>query len=123
MLREICMAKKGVLDTNALLMVFQFGLHLESELERLLGIFEILIPSSVIAELRSINAPNAKAALALTEKYHVMDVDGRGDEAVLDLAVQENAVLVSNDKELCRQAKEKGLEIVRLRQKKYLIIE
>ncbi|MBA3043927.1 twitching motility protein PilT, partial [archaeon] len=36
-----------ILDSNALLMVFQFRINIESELSRLLGKYEIVIPTTV----------------------------------------------------------------------------
>jgi len=40
-----------LLDTNALLMPFQFQVHLEAELHRVLGDVEIAVPSPVLSEL------------------------------------------------------------------------
>ena len=40
-----------LLDSNALLMPFQFPIHLDAELRRLLGDVEVVVPEPVLAEL------------------------------------------------------------------------
>jgi rRNA-processing protein FCF1 len=115
--------QKVVLDTNALLMIFQFKINIEGELERLLGNFEILIPSAVITELNCICSQEARAALSLSARYTEVESHGMGDDAILATAVAMTAVLVTNDKPLIKRAKNSGLGIIRLRQKKYLVLE
>ena len=117
------MPQKVILDTNALLMVFQFRINIEKELERLLGSYEILIPSAVIAELCGICSQEARAAMSLAARYTEMDSEGIGDDAILDAAKAMQAVLVSNDKGLIKRARESGLAVIRLRQRKYLVLE
>ncbi len=117
------MPQKVVLDTNALLMAFQFEINIEVELERLLGSYEILIPSAVITELNCICSQEARAALSLAARYSEVESHGMGDHAILRAAVAMDAVLVTNDKRLIKQAKERGLRIIRLRQRKYLVLE
>src|SRR2546427_9659798 len=88
-----------VLDSNALLLPFQFRVNLEPELRRLLGDHEIFIPSPVMDELRGLakSAREARGGLRLATRCRVLQVPGNADDAVLDAASQLKAGVVSND--------------------------
>lgn len=116
------MVRAVVLDANALMMPFQFRLNLDRELERLMGQVSVLVPSSVIAELSGLDGRDAKAALALAEKYEVVETSSRGDDAVLEVALGHDAVLVTNDRGLISRAKAQGLPVIRLRSNRYLVM-
>ena len=114
---------KVVLDTNALMMPFQFKVDLEGELVRHLGAVEVYVPTVCIEELTRLDDRKAKGALQLAKRYKVMASQGKGDEAVLNLATELRAVLVTNDAELRRRAKSKGLRVAYLRGKDKLEVE
>jgi rRNA-processing protein FCF1 len=117
------MATKVVLDTNALLMPFQFKINLDIELERLLGSFEAFVPSSVLDELAKTKPKGlAKAARALASKYKIFETDEKGDAAILAVAERLNAVVVTNDKELGSKLKALGLPVVSLRSRSRLVL-
>ena len=123
-------ASRVVLDTNGLLMPFETGIRLERELERLLGTFEILVPEAVMTELGIIAATakgrrrdNAKAALSLAAKYTYRKSPAEGDRAILAVARQEGALLLTNDRELIREAMKAGIGVVRMKGKGHLIVE
>ncbi len=121
----VCLMTTVILDTNALMMPFQFGVNLDLELERLFGSFEILVPSPVIRELRSL-APKdniARSALRLAGKYKTVESEGETDKVLADLAKDLNAVVVSNDKLVIRSLEREGLPYVRLRSRSHLILE
>ena len=86
-----------ILDANALIMPFQLGLNLDSELERLFGNHEIYVPSSVREELKGLGRNDA---LSLSDKYNRIKVSKKGDEGVLEAAEKLDGVIVTNDKEL-----------------------
>jgi hypothetical protein len=113
-----------VLDANALMMPFQFGLNLDLELGRLVPGCEMVVPSSVIEELKAVlektSDPHARSALSLATKYRCIDVEGAGDEAVLDCAISLHAVLVTNDRGLRARAQAAGLKVIGLRGKNHL---
>ncbi len=113
-----------VLDANALMMPFQFSINIDIELERLLGSFEMVVPSSVIVELERVaavqKASDAKGALKLAQKYRMHEVAGTGDDAVLAAACELGAVLLTNDAGLRRRAREAGLRTVCLRGRSHL---
>jgi rRNA-processing protein FCF1 len=46
-----------------------------------------------------------------------------GDDAVIDLAVQRSAAVVTNDKELIGRLKERRVPVVRLRAERYLVAD
>ncbi len=117
------MPKAVILDANALLMPFQFKVNLDQELRRLFGEIAVFVPSSVLGELANANDRNSKAALALARKYNIVETELRGDDAVLELAVQRESAVVTNDRGLIRRLREKRLPVVRLRSRKYLVVD
>lgn len=106
-----------LLDANALLMPFQFPVDIESELCRLLGRYEIAVPSSVLEELGRLarTKREAKAALKLAERYRVVEASGRRDPAILRLARELGAIVLTNDKRLRRQLRAAGIPVIHLR--------
>lgn len=117
--------KRVVLDANALMMPFQFGVNLDLELERLLGSFEALVPTSVIDELKLLATKNeaAKKALSLAQKYGRIESKGKADDVLLDIAKNQNAIIVSNDKDVIAGIKKEGLQYIRLRSRSHLVLE
>lgn len=116
---------KVVLDANALMMPFQFGLNLSAEIDRLLGRSELYVPSSVRAELRKISSKDraAKAALELSERFASVTTVSRGDDAIIEAALALGASVVTNDSELLQKLKEKGVRRIRLRSRSHLVLE
>ncbi len=119
-----------ILDSNAILMLFEFSINLEKELTRLFGKFKIIIPGPVVNELQFLSEHEsgrkkfiAKPALKLIEKYDIVDADGKGDQAILELAKKLNCVVLTNDKKLRDKIKELSLHTVYLRGKSKLVLE
>jgi rRNA-processing protein FCF1 len=115
--------KAIILDANALLMPFQFRLNLDHELKRLFGEIPIFVPSSVLGELANTTDKNGRAALALARKYSIVETELRGDDAVLTLAVERSAAVVTNDRELIGRLKKQRVQVVRLRAERYLVAD
>jgi rRNA-processing protein FCF1 len=111
-----------LLDTNALLMPFQLGMDLEGEIERVLGRCRIAVPEAVMAELRSMppTLREARAALQLAGRFETLPSRGMGDDAVLELASREGAVVVTGDRGLIDRLREAGLRVLRPRQRTLL---
>jgi rRNA-processing protein FCF1 len=113
-----------VVDANGLMMPFQFSINIDLELSRLLGGFEIVVPSSVLVELKRVaveqKASQARGAMKLAEKYRTHKTGGTGDDAVLAVAMELGAVLLTNDAGLRRRAGEAGLRTVCLRGRSHL---
>ncbi|MDI6916951.1 MAG: twitching motility protein PilT [Thermoplasmatales archaeon] len=112
-----------ILDSNALLMVFQFKVNMESELTRLLGKYEIVVPSTVKKELKSLRNKYAKSALSFSERYRTINAKGSPDDSILELAEKEKGVVLTNDKILKKRLREKNIPVVFLRSKNHLEIE
>lgn len=119
---------KVILDTNAILMPFQFKLNLDSELTRLLGQYEIIIPNTVIEELENIsssaNSPKEiSAALALAGRFNIEQVINKGDNAIFELAMRYKAIVLTNDKLLKKRLHDNGLKTISLKSKTHLVLD
>ena len=115
--------KLVILDTNALLAQFQFRIDIKDELFRLLGAYEILIPSSVLDELDNVKDRYARVARKFAERFRVITTDKKGDESILALAREMRTIVVTNDKALRKRLKTEGISVIYLRQKKYLALD
>lgn len=114
-----------ILDSNALMMPFQFNLNLESELRRLLGSYEIIIPSTVIKELEMLAEEdlNARSALSFSKSFRIVYVEGETDDSILQLAKKTNAIVVTNDRGLRARLRSERIKTVYLRSRSHLVIE
>jgi len=108
--------KTVVLDTNALMMPFQFKINIDREIENLLGGVEVIVPSSVILELRKLKDRHAKAALSLSGKYRIVDVRKRGDAGVIEAAEGHHAAVITNDQELIEILRKSSIPAIRMRE-------
>jgi len=114
-----------LLDANALLMPFQFQVHLDAELRRVVGDVEIAVPTPVVAELDLLadHDRNARAAQRLAKNYRIIQGHGSADDALLDLATEQRAVVVTNDQPLLDRLKAAGIPRVFLRSRNHLVAE
>ena len=119
-----------ILDSSAIMMLFEFSIDLEDELTRLLGRFRVVVPSPIVKELRYLSEQGkgkkrliAKPALELIKKYEIVDERGTGDDSVLSLAQRLNAIVITNDRVLKNRVKKTGLRIIYLRGKNRLVLE
>lgn len=114
-----------MLDANALLMPFQFQVHLDAELRRILGDVDIAVPTPVLAELALLADGNrdARAALRLAKKYRAVEGHGSADDALLDLAASARGVVVTNDQPLLDRLEKAGIPRVFLRSRNHLVAE
>lgn len=124
--------KKIIVDSNALMMVFEFNIDLEGELDRLLGKYQILIPKNIVDELNLLSQKGrgkkkqlAKAALKLLQRYDIVDVDSNldVDDAVILAAERYDGIVVTNDRELRKRLKDKSIPRICLRGKQQLMFE
>ncbi len=119
------MPRLVLLDANALLMPFQFPLHLDAELRRVLGEVDIAIPRPVLAELTLLaeHERDAQSALRLAKNYRAIEGHGSADDALLDLATANQAVVVTNDQPLIERLRAAGIPRVFLRSRNHLVVE
>jgi len=125
-------AKRPVLlDTNALMMQFQFSVDVEAELRRVLDFsYEIVVPSTVVDELSALaeesvgkDKQEARMALQLAKSFKVLPAEGEGDASILRLAEKLNAIVVTNDKILRARLRAKNVPNIHMRSKAFLTLE
>ncbi len=118
---------KVLLDTNFLMMPNQFGV----DIFEFLKYYDVAVLSSCLDELKKLSKKKgsdgkaAKIALRLIEenKVEVIRAKEKCDRAILDYAPGNKCTVGTNDKALIKALKNKGVKIIRLKQKKYLIEE
>ena len=102
-------SKEVVIDTNFFMVPFQFNVDIIDELEKALPSYKLTTPIFVINELKGLKRNN-KGKIRLN-----------ADLALKLLRVSE--VLATNDIELKKRARKKGITVAYLRQKKYIAID
>ncbi len=120
---------KVVLDTNFILIPFQFGVDIKAELDRILDFkYELCTTSSVLRELMSISKEKTKdgraaaASLEISKELTLIPGNGNADEVLLTLA-SKDTIIFTKDKILKEKIKRKGAPLIYLRQKKYLQLD
>ena len=125
-------SKEVVIDTNFFMVPFQFNVDVISELEKLLPSYRLTTPSFVINELKGLKRNNkgktrlnANLALKLanSSKIEIKDISLLENETVDDALLRVSEVLATNDIELKNRAKEKGITVAYLRQKRYIAVD
>jgi rRNA-processing protein FCF1 len=122
--------KTVILDSSAILMIFEFSIDIEKELTRILGSYKIIVPKTIFKELKNLSEYGsgkkkhiAKPALMLIERYEIVEDKSRfGDDSVIELAKKYNGIVFSNDKEIRKKAKNENIKTIFLRGKNYLAI-
>lgn len=120
-----------ILDTNALMMQFQFHVDIEREVRRILNFnYEIVIPEIVVHELERLakdgngkEQGEARMAAELARTFKVVPSPGDGDTGLLRLAEKLNAVVVTNDKVLRARLRAKDIPNIYMRSRAFLTIE
>ena len=124
--------KEVVIDTNFFMVPFQFNVDIITELENSLPSYKLTTPSFVINELKGLKKNNkgkirlnANLALKLanSSKVEIKDISLLENETVDDALLRVSEVLATNDIELKNRAKDKGITVVYLRQKKYIAVD
>ena len=125
-------SKEVVIDTNFFMVPFQFNVDIITELEKILPSYKLTTPSFVINELKGLKKNskgkvrlNANLALKLanSSKVEIKDISLLENETVDDALLRVSEVLATNDIELKNRAKDKGITVAYLRQKKYIAVE
>jgi rRNA-processing protein FCF1 len=120
-----------ILDTNALMMQFQFSVDIENEMRRIIDVpYEIIVPDLVMAELRNLarsmtgkDRGEVVMAIRLAETFPVVRSEGTQDTGILRLAEKLNAIVVTNDKILRARLRAKNIPNIHLRSKAFLTVE
>ena len=121
-----------ILDSNAIMMLFEFSIDLEDELARLLGKYHVIVPKPIIEELEFLSKHGkgkkkfiAKPALEFVSRYDVdsEDTDEKGDNAVFHLAKKLSGIVLTNDRVLRKRLRKESLHVIYLRGKNRLVLE
>ena len=118
-----------IVDTNALILSAKFRVDLFSELNGL-GYDQVLVPKAIVRELmglskdlKGLEKKAVNLSLLFLERCEIVEIDGNADEIILKLAKQRDAAVFTNDKELKRKLKKEGIDVIILRQKRYLSLD
>lgn len=120
-----------VLDSNALMMQFQFHVDIESELNRILDFdYEIVVPDLVLEELTNIakestgkDQHEARMAVELAKDFETREAPTDGDDGIVQLADAIDGIVVTNDKILRARLRAKDIPNVHMRSKAFLSME
>lgn len=136
-----------ILDTNMLLVPGQFKVDIFSELDRVMdGPYEILVPEGVLKELDGLvekgkadDRRAARLAKLLLEHQRQRDFRAAGesrckglkiisqsngmyvDDAILEFA-EDGTLVATNDAALKRRLLERGVRVIYLKQRQYLMV-
>lgn len=125
-------SKEVVIDTNFFMVPFQFNVDIIDELEKVLPSYKLTTPIFVINELKGLKRNNkgkirlnADLALKLanSSNIEIKDISLENNETVDDALLRVSEVLATNDIELKKRARKKGITVAYLRQKKYIAID
>ncbi len=122
--------KKLIIDTNFLLIPFQFSFDIFSEFERIkTEPIQIFVLDKSIDELNKIvreqkgkDKSAAKMALQLVEtRADILMTEGEDyvDDLIVSLA-DKDTIVATQDKELKKRVQKKGAKLIIMKQKKYL---
>lgn len=120
-----------ILDSNALMMQFQFHVDIEKEVRRILNInFDVVVPSIVVDELNRLTKEGtgkeqaeARMAVELAKTFRIVAAPGDGDAGIMRLAESLNAVVVTNDKRLRAVLRAKDIPNIYMRSRAFLTLE
>lgn len=119
-----------IADTSFLMIPGAFGVDIISEMNRVLNRrYKLIIPKPVIKELEYLSnqgTPSERSAarigLVLVERGEVVQSRSRADESILKLAEEGNCVVGTTDMLLQRKLRERGVTVIRLRQRSHLAL-
>ncbi|MDD5417451.1 MAG: nucleotide-binding protein [Candidatus Nanoarchaeia archaeon] len=117
--------KLVLLDTNFMLIPFEFRVDIFAELNRIMPEKTSLFTLSVcIDELKVISARHYKAVLEILRKnsVRIMKVEKEKpvDDIIVDTADKEKAIVATQDIALRRKCREKGIKCISMRTKNHL---
>jgi len=121
---------KVVLDSNFLMLPFQFGVDVFSELERILHVkYEVYVTDGIIRELEGLTRAKrkerdwAKAALKMAGGLNKISSEIYDVDDELEGLASKEVLICTNDKDLKERIRGKRAPVIYLRQRKFLAIE
>jgi hypothetical protein len=122
---------EAVLDTNFLMLAYQFKIDVLGGLRELLGEYKAVTCEGVVDELdrrcsgKGKESTAAKYALKLLKlgKVEIMSNDGKVDDWIVSYCAMNSSVACTVDRELIGRLKKEGVKVVILRGKSRLQFE
>ena len=127
--------KQVIIDTNFLLIPARFKVDIFTEIDRIMKEpHEICILDKTIDELEKIikeqrgkdkEAAKLGKKIAEAKKIHILKTDKlkNVDRILIEKAEKDKFIVATQDAELKKELKNKGIKIITLRKKKHLTIE
>ena len=125
-----------LLDTNFLLIPAQFGIDIFTEIDRIVSMkFELVIFQGIIDELKELAKESMKKqketqiALELAKRCKLIELNNYNivtqevDEIIFQLAVENDWIVATNDRQLRKRLRDHKISVITLRKKNYLVIE
>ncbi len=121
---------KIILDTNFMMMPGQFGIGIFKEIDRIIDRkYKLYTLTPIVHELERLSREAkgkdktaAKLALEMLPHIEKIEVKQKADEAIIETAEKEKAIVATNDAELRRNLKKAGITTIYLRQKSHLAV-
>jgi rRNA-processing protein FCF1 len=116
-----------IFDTNFLVYSIKYRIDFESELKRICDFnFDMCLIDKTIDELKKLKVPEAKIALALIDRFKIIDTKDsklkRVDDILVDLT-SKGCIIATQDIELKKRIRLITKKIIILRQNKYFKFE
>ncbi len=129
--------KRIILDTSFLMVPFQFGVDIISDIKRVADFrYKLFIVDKTQDELEHIievqtgkNRDAARFAMTILKKEDITILPTENkthknvDSLIVDLVDEDDDIVATQDKELKRRLREKHVRIIELRQKSHLKID
>ena len=126
--------KKILLDTNFLLVPYQFRVDIFTQINRIMHFqYKIFVLDKSVEELKKViegqkgkSKDAAKIALKLIAIKNIGVIKAESgkktDEVIVELSRKDNYIVATQDKDLKRSLINHGIEVIVLRQKKILVL-
>ncbi len=115
-----------VLDTNMLLVPYQFGVDILEEIQRLLPGARIVTVKPVLKELEKIERQGlhgrlgVRIARKILERVEILDTPEKPVDTLLVELAEKGYIIATNDKELKKRVWERGGSVIFLREESHL---
>lgn len=124
----VIMVNEIVVDTNFFLSCIDFGISFEQLRQFSDNIVVLDVCFQELQKLLQQKGKKARMAAAASriikkERVKVKKSEGSCDKAIIAYAKNHKCYVATNDRELLENLKKFGIKIIRIRQKKYLVIE
>ncbi len=119
----------AVVDTNVLMYIYLNKADVIGQL-REFGFNKFFVTASVKRELEKLESSlrgkekvAARFALKLLDHFEIVETESEGDPSLLEAAQKYGCILITNDKELKKRAKQIGVPVGYLKEDKRVFVE